>query len=74
MNVSVTLNDADAVLVRNYAEIHGVSIADLFRQSVMERIEDEADRRAYQTAMAEYRANPVTYSHEEVGRMLGLTE
>ena len=74
MNVSFSLNEADAVLVRNYAKVHGVSIADLFRQSVMERIEDEADRRAYQAAMAEYRANPVTYSHEEVGRMLGLTE
>lgn len=74
MNISLSLNEADAALVSKYAEIHGMSVADFFRQSVMERIEDEVDLRAYQKAMREYQANPVAYTHEEVGRMLGLTE
>ena len=74
MTVSLNLNEMDSALVTRYAEIHGISIADLFRQSVMERIEDEYDLRAYHKAMAEYRDNPVTYTHEEVGKMLGLTE
>ena len=74
VNVSLSLNETDSVLVAKYAEIHGISVAELFRQSVMERIEDECDLRAYQKAMAEYQANPVTYTHEEVGKMLGLTE
>ena len=74
MNVSLSLNETDSALVAKYAEIHGMSIADLFRQSVMERIEDEYDLKAYQKAMKEYQANPVTYTHEEVGKMLGLTE
>lgn len=74
MTVSLSLNEADTVLITKYAEIHGISVADLFRQSVMERIEDEYDLKAYQMAMAEYRANPVAYTHEEVGKMLGLAE
>ena len=74
MNISFNLNEDDSALVTKYAEIHGISVADLFRQSVMERIEDEYDLQAYRKAMEEYEANPVTYTHEEVGRMLGLTE
>ena len=74
MDISLSLNETDSALVTKYAEIHGMSVADLFRQSVMERIEDEFDLRAYQKAMKEYQANPVTYSHEEVGKMLGLAE
>jgi len=33
---------------------------------------DEADLRAYEKAKAEYDANPITYSHDEVVRMLDL--
>ncbi|MBR4546026.1 MAG: ribbon-helix-helix protein, CopG family [Oscillibacter sp.] len=74
MNVSVSLNEADSALVTKYAEIHGISVAELFRQAVLERIEDEYDLQAYEQAMKEYQANPVTYTHEEVGKMLGLAE
>ena len=74
MNVSLSLSDTDAALVTTYAQIHGISVAELFRQSVLARIEDEYDLKAYQKAMAEYEKNPVTYTHEEVGKMLGLTE
>ena len=74
MNVSFNLSEADSALITKYAEIHGISVADLFRQSVIERIEDEYDLKAYQKAMEEYRKNPVTYTHEEVGKLLGLTE
>ena len=74
MTVSLNLNEMDSALVTKYAEIHGISVADLFRQSVLERIEDEYDLKAYQKAMREYQENPVTYTHEEVGKMLGLAE
>ena len=73
VNISVNLNEADSALVTKYAEIHGMSVSELLRQTVLERI-DEYDLEAYQKAMAEYQANPVTYSHEEVGKMLGLNK
>ena len=48
------------------------SDAELFRQTVLEHIEDELDLKAYEEAMAEYKADPTTYSLEEVIRELDL--
>ena len=40
----------------------------------MARLEDELDLIAYEKAMAEYRANPVTYTMEEMKKELGLDD
>ena len=71
MTVSLRLNAEDSQLVKAYAELNGISVSELFRRSVFERIEEEHDLRAYEKAMEEYRKDPVTYSHEEVMRMFG---
>ena len=72
MAISVRLNEKDEKLFKKYAEIHGMSLSDLFRDSVMERIEDEFDLKCFDEALKEYEADPVTYTHEEIGKMLGL--
>ncbi len=72
MTLSLRLSDADAAVIRKYADIHSISVSDLIRQSVMEKIEDEFDLNAYSKAWEAYRANPVTYSLDEVEKELGL--
>lgn len=72
MTVSLRLSDEDTMLIKKYAEMNNISVSDLFRQSVLERIEDEYDLKAYNKAVEEYKADPVTYSHDEVGKMLDL--
>ena len=72
MTISLRLNTADSELVKAYAEMQGISVSELLRRSVMERIEDEFDLKAYEAAMAEYRKNPVTYSLDEVIEELDL--
>ncbi len=72
MAVSVRLNKEDEALIRNYAQMKNLSVSEAIRQAVMEKIEDEFDLKVYYEAMAEYQENPVTYTHEEVGKMLGL--
>lgn len=72
MTISLRLNNADSELVKAYAEMHGITVSELLRRSVMERIEDEFDLKAYEAAMAEYRKNPVTYSLDEVIEELDL--
>lgn len=72
MTISLRLNDEDTMLFKKYAEIKGITISELVRQSVMERIEDEFDLQAYETAVQEYKKNPVTYSLDEVEKELGL--
>ncbi len=43
-----------------------MTVSELLRRSVMERIEDELDLKTYEEAMAEYKKNPVTYTLDEV--------
>ena len=59
--------------MKAYAEMYGISVSELLRRSVMERIEDEFDLKAYEEAMAEYKKNPVTFTLDEVIEELDLT-
>jgi uncharacterized protein (DUF1778 family) len=70
--ISLRLNDRDESLVKNYAALMGISVSELVRKSVIERIEDEIDLNTYNEAMAEYKKNPVTYTHKEVRELIGL--
>ena len=72
MTISLRLNDADSMLIKKYAQLHGMSVSELVRQSVLSRIEEEFDMKSYEAAMAEYRANPVTYTLEDMEKELGL--
>lgn len=72
MTISLRLNAEDTMLIKKYAEINKISVSDLIRQTVMERIENEYDLEMFDKAMAEYKNNPVTYSLDEVEKELGL--
>ncbi|MDR1359083.1 MAG: DUF6290 family protein, partial [Coriobacteriales bacterium] len=43
--LSIRLPDEEKALVKSYASLHGRSIANVVRTSVLERIEDEFDLR-----------------------------
>ena len=72
MTISVRLNEKDTLLIKKYAERKRVSVSELIRQTVLERIEDEYDLKTYEKAMEKYQANPVAYSHDEVRKLLEL--
>ncbi len=72
MTISLRLSEDDSMLIRKYAEMHGMSVSDLVRQSVFEKIENEYDLHVYQEALDEYRKDPKTYSLKEVEKELGL--
>lgn len=72
MTISLRLNNEDTMLFKKYAEMNGISLSELVRQSVLERIEDEYDLAFYEKAMEEYKKNPVTYTLDEVKKELGL--
>lgn len=72
MVISIRVSDEERDIITHYAKQNDMSISELMRSVVMEHIEDEYDYQAYLEAKAEFDANPVTYTHEEVGRMLGL--
>ncbi len=72
MTISLRLSEEDTLLIKKYAEINSLSVSELIRQSVMEKIENEYDLEMFSKALAEYKKNPVTYSLDEVERELGL--
>ena len=72
MTISVRLSDKDTELVKAYAEMNNISLSDLVRNAVLEKIEDEYDLKVYYEAMEEYKKNPKTYTHEEVREMMRI--
>ena len=74
MTFSLRLNEDDTQLIKSYAALQGISVSELLRTSVIERIEDEFDLKVFEQAMAEYKKNPVTYSLDDVEREFGLRE
>ena len=74
MVVSVRLSEQETSLIKDYAKLYNTTISDIIRRSVLERIEDELDLRAYEKAKAEYLADPVTYSLDEVAKELGIDD
>lgn len=72
MSISLRLSKEDTLLVKSYASIHNISLSDLFRQAVMEKIEDEFDLECYEKALKAYHSDGTTFTLDEVEKELGL--
>ncbi len=73
MAISLRMNDDDTKLIKAYAKLNGISISEFMRKAALEYIEDEYDLNIYNEAIKSFRANPETYSLDEVEKELGLT-
>ena len=72
MTISVRLNEQDTELIKTYAEMNNISLSDLIRNAVIEKIENEYDLECYKKAMEGYKREPKTYTLNEVKEELGL--
>lgn len=72
MTISVRLNEEETKLMKTYAEMNNMSLSDLIRNAVIEKIENEYDLRCYEKSIEEYKVNPKTYTLDEVKKELGL--
>jgi len=72
MTISLRLSDEDTKLIKDYAKINNMSVSDLIRKAVIEKIEDEIDLDAYNKAIKEFKKNPKTYTLDEIEKELGL--
>jgi uncharacterized protein (DUF1778 family) len=72
MIMTLRINEEDSQLIRDYARLHGITVSEFLRRAALEKIEDELDIRAAEKAYADYLADPVTYSHEEIMKEFGL--
>lgn len=72
MSISVRLTDEEAQLIKRYAALKRLSVSDVVRNAVLEKIEDEFDLKTALQALEEHKRNPVTYTHDEVKRILEI--
>ena len=72
MTISVRLNNEETKLIKAYAEINNISLSDLIRNAVLEKIEDEFDLETYKKAIKEYEKNPKTYDLDEIKKELDI--
>ena len=72
MTISVRLDDKDSKLIKTYAKMNNISLSDLIRTALLEKIEDEYDLKCYESAIKDYKKNPKTYTLDEVKKEFGL--
>ena len=60
-------------VVEDYLKQTNMTISEVARQAILEMIfQDDADLAAYEKAIAEWKKNPSTISHEELMKECGL--
>ncbi len=68
--ISLRLEEADATLIKEFAWMNQMTVSDLIRQTVMEKIAEDFDLKVYEKAIKDFHQDPATYTHGEVGKML----
>jgi uncharacterized protein (DUF1778 family) len=64
--MTIRLDVEDKKLIASCASVFGQSVSDFMRESALSRINDELDLKAWDAAKAEYDANPISYSAQEI--------
>ena len=72
MSISIRLNEDESNIIKTYAAINKISLSDLVRVAVLEKIEDEYDLDCYNKAIKEFHKDPTTFTLEEVKKDLDL--
>lgn len=72
MVYSVRFTDDEQEAIEQYALLHAMKVSEVIRKATMQMIEEEIDLEAFKEAKERLEKNPVTHTHEEVGKELGF--
>ena len=64
--ISLRMDEEDVKLIKEYAKTKNITVSCLFRNAVLEKIEDEIDMDLYHIAMKQHIANPQVVSFDEM--------
>ena len=64
--ISLRMDEEDAKLIKEYAKVKNITVSALFRNAVLEKIEDEIDLELYNTAMKQHIENLQVLSFDEM--------
>ncbi len=69
---TMRIDEGQKSLISEYAAAHGQSMAEFMIGTALDVIEDAIDLRDWNAAKAEFDANPVTHSLDEVMEEFGI--
>lgn len=72
MSFSIRMTEEEKALAESYAKMHSLSLAEAFKRALFEKIEDEYDIAVAERAYEKYKKDPVTYTLDELEKMLNL--
>ena len=72
MAISIRMHDKELELIKKYAELNGMTVSEVMRKAILEKIEDEFDIFLYEKAINEPKQDNKTYSLDEVKAILGI--
>jgi hypothetical protein len=72
--ITLRISEKEEQLIKEYAKVNNISISELFRSSVLERIENDNDLKLYHEAMKEHHHTPGDISFDDMMKGLNLDE
>lgn len=72
MSISIRVNKKETDLIKKYAELNGLTVSEVMRQAILEKIEDEFDIFLYDKALKLHEENPKTYTLKEAKEILDM--
>ena len=67
--MTIRMTETEKAVFQDTADFMGMSVSEWARKLMREAAEDYLDNKAWEEAYAEYLADPVTYSAEEIAAM-----
>lgn len=67
---SFRINEEEEKMIKDYAKLNNMTISELFRTSVLEKIEADIDLSLYKEAMNEHISSPSDISFDEMMKEL----
>lgn len=72
MSFSIRLNKEEEKLFKSYANFHGCTLSEAFKNALLEKIEEEYDIALAEQAHYEYLKDTETISHDDFMKELDL--
>jgi predicted DNA-binding protein len=72
MAISIRMHDKELELIKKYAELNGMTVSEVMRKAILEKIEDEFNIFLYERAINEHKQDNKTYSLDELKAILGI--
>lgn len=72
MTITLHLTEQQLSLLNEHASKLSLTPEELAQSFFLEHLEQLEDLKTYETALAEYENNPITYTHEEILAKLGI--